>query len=455
MESTTILFPSRNLVTVEELEVLMNEDRGPIGLVVKELNLEQFSNFFSLVGKTESIKSLIMKDVRLGVRGALRLNEALLSNKNITQLDVSSCGLGEEGIEVLSEGIAEQGDMEILCVDNNGIRTESAQHLTTALGSLNNLKELSIAKNNFSAKGFEFVTNFLRKARLRVLNLRNNTISAKGVKTLAYIIKDNACHFDSGIEELDMSKCKLTDTMANDLAQAIERNEYMKILNLSSNSISSTSAISKAVELSNIEEFVFDKNRLGYGSESAIINSILGRHNTHVRVLSLNDNNIQNVQDLSDALADDTTLEILKICGNQITDNDLLVESLIKNTTLKELHTNTMDSKNRHRILKNRPTLQIITAEGDQPKREVAISGFGTSQSKKRVSKKTCSKETVSSSDDESDGEEDHELKSTGIKKSRAKKDEAPPKSSRSRKKIDQSEESYLCISDSEEHISD
>ena len=107
--------------------------RGEALTIKQHLSLEGAEALALHVCQNTRLRTLVLRNTRLGDDGMRVLADALKTNTTLTELDVSENRLGEEGAKVVADSIKNDGAMASLDVSNNNLGPEGAKHIAAAI----------------------------------------------------------------------------------------------------------------------------------------------------------------------------------------------------------------------------------------------------------------------------------------------------------------------------------
>ena len=122
-----------------------------------------------------------------------------------------------------------------LDLNYNKLSTKAGEHLADAIASNIQLEELSLNHNNLHFSINKILQSLSNTLHLKKLNLNSTNISGlSSAEHLAEVIRSNAC-----LEELYLGNNNF-ESAAIVILEALQRNNNLKVLDLSSNGISGT-----------------------------------------------------------------------------------------------------------------------------------------------------------------------------------------------------------------------
>lgn len=153
-----------------------------------------------------------------------------LSRINITELYLTNNTLSQSDARVLICGLKDSKTIKKLDISNNNyVEQPGAFLFETIISTYWNirLEELHCAFNNFNIEFAKRIAGELEKnPPLKILNINNNPITAKGIKYIFAILPKN-----THLQELDVSGIEMTDGTLEVLIRSLEKNKTLIKLN--------------------------------------------------------------------------------------------------------------------------------------------------------------------------------------------------------------------------------
>ena len=266
-----------------------------------------------------SIRSLGLRDSRIGPSAAADLAAALLDNAVLTRLDLGNNDVGLEGAAAIARLLAQgRGNLAHLRLDGNNLKARAVKELARALGANGSLESLDLGANHMSAAGAAAVAEALRCNRR--------------------------------LESLVLTSCYVGSDGAVDICDALRtENRSLKSLDLSGNMLGRDGVCALALLLrcsTPLESVIVRSNGLEAKDAVRIANAL--RENTTLRTLALEHNYCRNegAGALAWALMENQTLRSLQLGSNAIGEEGLsdLVSMLRCNASLTQLTVRTSGS---------------------------------------------------------------------------------------------------------------
>ncbi|XP_036599444.1 NACHT, LRR and PYD domains-containing protein 14-like [Trichosurus vulpecula] len=192
------------------------------------------------------------------------LSTALTSSRNLTRLCLAHNNLRDEGVKILSTALKlPECPLQRLTLWSCGITAAGCQDLSAALLSNKNLTHLDLGENELGDAGMKLLcialgqpqcilqaldvlVCFLTEAccqdlsdmlvlnqSLRSLNLGHNALMDQGVKLLCQALR----HPDCQLRRLGLERCQLSAACCQDLSSVLLCNPRLKSLDLAQNAL--------------------------------------------------------------------------------------------------------------------------------------------------------------------------------------------------------------------------
>jgi Ran GTPase-activating protein (RanGAP) involved in mRNA processing and transport len=179
-----------------------------------------------------------------GIYQVVRMNKLniALSDKSLTELNVSGIGFGVEGVKAVAQYISDNGAMTKIDISLNDIRAEAGKALVEGLRGNQLIKQLNFSGNNlgYNSNGDTDTSGIIAiadvipgMAALSKFNVSGNDIRSDGAKALAHALQKNSTLTELNLESNNLPYPDLSGVIA--LADVIKDMGAMTSLNLAEN----------------------------------------------------------------------------------------------------------------------------------------------------------------------------------------------------------------------------
>ncbi|XP_074076165.1 NACHT, LRR and PYD domains-containing protein 14-like [Macrotis lagotis] len=217
------------------------------------------------LGQPENrLQKLVLAGCGLTENGCQDLSAALTSNRNLTHLCLAHNSLRDEGVKILSMALkCPECPIQRLTLWSCGLTSVGCQDISAALLSNKNLTHLDLGENDLGDEGMKLLCAalgqqqcnlqaldtlvcFLSEAccqaisdmlilnqNLQSLNLGHNAIKDNGVKLLCEALRHPDCH----LQRLGLERCQLNTACCQNLSSVLLCNSRLRSLNLAQNAL--------------------------------------------------------------------------------------------------------------------------------------------------------------------------------------------------------------------------
>lgn len=191
---------------------------------LSELGLHGFLARLSRQG--EAFTALSLAENEIGDRGAMVLRDVLSNNQYLRRLNLTHTGLGYAGFEEVGALLKDCLSLEVLVLNGN-------QPGTGPLPA-------------------DFCKGFQLAPSLKALHLSDCGLTAASLRPLCAVLRGCECGLALPLERLSLSHNQLDAAAMHELSSFLERNETLRILDLSANSLGYKGAELLAKDLSKL-----------------------------------------------------------------------------------------------------------------------------------------------------------------------------------------------------------
>ena len=187
-----------------------------------------------IVLNNKSIETLILQENLLGEESGTKIGIALIQNKTLKKLVISSNKIKNKGARAIIENADELISLDL---SYNDISPEVCADLKKLMIKSKNLKEIIWNGNNVELKGINFIIEGLKnQIKLKSLCLRNTSLSQEAIKALAAGLINNEC-----LKIIDLGANNINFESFKDICDCLNKNK-IKIFRCKNNSLGDESA---------------------------------------------------------------------------------------------------------------------------------------------------------------------------------------------------------------------
>jgi len=284
------------------------------------------------------ITSASFNSNRLQLNSAEPLVLLLNTQASLHTLNLKYNQLGDQGVEQLSLCLQSNNVLKHLDISYNNITDNGAKSIGLMLQKNSTLQNLFLGNNCIGPIGMESIAEGLKNVHidLNLLSLESNKLGEDGAQHLAESIQINQT-----LKVLDISNCNIGPAGAYAISQAMNINPIMTNLNLECNKIV-RSPLSKPIicsifECESLKVLNIRCNSLGPEGTLAIGEGLQRNETLQELDISRTDCIGNSAIQIACSLQANKSLQVLNICDNKIgtAGSEELASSLIQNVTLK------------------------------------------------------------------------------------------------------------------------
>ncbi|OMO78174.1 Leucine-rich repeat, ribonuclease inhibitor subtype [Corchorus capsularis] len=159
-------------------------------------NMIDYSGFTSLAAallENNTIRNLHLNGNYGGALGVNALAKGLEGNKSLRELHLHGNSIGDEGVRSLMSGLSShKGKITLLDLGNNSITAKGAFHVAAYLKKSKSLLWVNLYMNDIGDEGAEKIADALKQNRtITTIDLGGNNIRAEGITVISESLKDN------------------------------------------------------------------------------------------------------------------------------------------------------------------------------------------------------------------------------------------------------------------------
>ncbi|KAM6954006.1 uncharacterized protein FYW47_012952 [Aplochiton taeniatus] len=260
-----------------------------------------------------------------------------LRHLGTSTLDLSHHGLGPMGSKALAITLVSDFDITDLELEDNFLLAEGTQYLMEMLKENINIQSMNLSNNHLQLDGAYSVSRMLQdNVSIKCLNLSGNGFKDDAAKMLADALANNY-----RIKDLTLSHNQFCEAGGEHLGQMLANNEGLEILNLSWNYLRMSGAVALCNGLKvnvTLKQLDLSWNGLGRVGAQALGEAL--RQNNTLVLLDLSNNRIDNEATglLCYGLATNDSLRVLRLTHNPLTHiGALMLLNAVKNNTKSAL----------------------------------------------------------------------------------------------------------------------
>ena len=163
--------------------------------------------------------------------------------KLLMMLNLSDCNITNQGAEMIATVLLETASLEKLDLSNTMLNTAKADKINKSLKSISSLKTFNISNNDIDDDATDSIAAVIyNNCLIEKLNLSNNKLSYTGVLNIANVLKNT-----KNLEVLDISNNLITfEDNIVDLAVTLSGCSVLQEMNISQNLLSLTNVLTIA-----------------------------------------------------------------------------------------------------------------------------------------------------------------------------------------------------------------
>ena len=187
------------------------------------------------------LQNLWLERNPIGSEGAVAFANMLATNKSLTKLNMSDCGIQEEGAVCLAKAMEKNSSMTEFDISHNPIGSEGAVAFADMLATNKSLTELNIMFCDIQSSDSVHLAKALEEnttTQLQTLELERNPIGSEGAVAFANMLATN-----KSLANLNMNCCSIQGESAVVFANMLKKNQCLKTLHFIGHSVGVEGAI--------------------------------------------------------------------------------------------------------------------------------------------------------------------------------------------------------------------
>ncbi|XP_058562239.1 NACHT, LRR and PYD domains-containing protein 13 isoform X3 [Neofelis nebulosa] len=193
-------------------------------------------HLFLELSKNSSVRFLSLGDNDLsGVEVKSLQGPSEMPESSLKELSLWFCQLGTPSCKYLSDALLKNKSLTHLNLRKNNLRDEGVKFLCKALSHPDcSLQNLDLSDCSFTAEGCQELANALQhNCNMKILDIGSNDIQDDGVKHLCEVLKHPKC----ALNTLGLEKCNLTPACCQYLSSVLRSSKSLFNLNLLGNDL--------------------------------------------------------------------------------------------------------------------------------------------------------------------------------------------------------------------------
>eukprot|EP00949_MAST-11_sp_MAST-11-sp1_P002015 g2015.t1 len=224
-------------------------------------------------GQGKILRTLVLNGNPIGEDGGLAVAQMLQEGSAVEHLDLGNAEIGTQSLIALASALGYNHSLKVVNLENPRtyeIEDTTTYHIAKMLRANRSLEELYLGKHNMTDSGAQLLAEHLEdNASLRVLDLRANKIGIAGAESLAILLMRGG----TIIQVLNLASNRICDQGAQALAVALRSSGNLQSLDVSRNEIGDMGLVAIADALnsnSTLERLRLFGNEFGEQAADAI-----------------------------------------------------------------------------------------------------------------------------------------------------------------------------------------
>ena len=283
-----------------------------VDLSGEQIEIDLAAKLFGVLITNKTLTNLDLSQNELGIGHFQILAYALGTNTTLTALNLTDNELGNAGFESQAAALGKNATLTSLDLTHNELSHAGVNSLVAALETNRSLKDLNLSWNKLCPANVDsLAASLTRNAALTKLDLSCNRL---GDSTLLFKTK-------TSLKELVLTGNDLGPATAESIGAALTTNTTLTCLDLSVNNLGPSGAASLATALktnTTLTKLYLSDNNLGFSGAESLAAAL--KTNSTVTELNLSKNNLGpgGAESLADALKTNTALTKLDLQFNKL-----------------------------------------------------------------------------------------------------------------------------------------
>ena len=319
----------------EDLATIVKNNSGLEELYLSNNGLKTSASvIFKALKKKSNLIILHLNNTLMTEEVAEDLATVLRNNSSLEQLCIGSNRLGLSAVVIL-QALQEHSRLKVLDLGDNNLTTHVAKDLATIVKTNSDLEELYLSNNSLKTSASVILKALKEKSNLIILHLNNTLMTEEVAEDLATVLRNN-----SSLEQLCIRSNRL-GLSAVAILQALQEKARLKVLNLGDNNLTAHVAKDLASVMynnPNLKILNLRNNMLG-SSAGKVLQGLV--KTSKLKVLNLISNNLTKEvsQDLAVVINNNSGLQTLCLSDNDLRSSAIIILQALKlNSQLSTLY---------------------------------------------------------------------------------------------------------------------
>jgi len=292
----------------------------------------------ALLSHNIKLEVLDLRNSKFETAGIYKIAKALKYTSCLTVLDISGSNIGSDVASDIAFVLSCNRKLRRLHLQGSNLKSEGAIKIAKGLQGTASLLTFNISNNNISDEAADDIaTIFSNNSKLQVVELHGNVFQHIGIRKMS-----KALQMISTLTVFSISGNPIGSKAVKDIATVINRNTKLKVLRMCKNCleygiVEIMNALWNTLTLRIID---ISQNNINQSAVKDIAAILYQNNQLHQLYLGKNCLQTNGIMEIMHSLRDITTLVVLDLSENYITDEaaDMIATVLSHNIKLKELH---------------------------------------------------------------------------------------------------------------------
>ena len=210
----------------------IKDNKNIIALMLRKNNISSQGGIYisEYINTNKNVRQLFLGDNKIKDKGLKSLFETMsVSNKNITNLDISNNGFNIEDFNYLIEYLKTNPILNSLDISGNKLALKSSINLGATLCAMKSIKSLNMSNMGIIS---EFIPNLFKSFNLDEITLDDNNLEEVGLIMLIKGLEGN-----KNLKKLSLKNTRLSSIGLTSLLKMLDKAKDFKELHLENNTI--------------------------------------------------------------------------------------------------------------------------------------------------------------------------------------------------------------------------